>query len=64
MGTQPELMLPIVYSLSSLIHPFEIQYCLPLIKSDPEQYLEESALMIVYEYLIVYQSLGLVHGHI
>jgi hypothetical protein len=46
-GTQPELMLPIVYSLSSLIHPFEIQYCLPLIKCDPEQYVEESALMIV-----------------
>jgi hypothetical protein len=46
-GTRPEYMLPIVYSLSSLIHPFEIQYCLPLIKCEPEQYVEESALMIV-----------------
>lgn len=57
-------MLPIVYSLSSLIHPFEIQYCLPLIKSDPEQYLEESALMIVYEKKCVTLFLGLALGPI
>lgn len=57
-------MLPIVYSLSSLIHPFEIQYCLPLIKSDPEQYLEESALMIVYEKKFVTLFLGLALGPI
>jgi hypothetical protein len=40
-------MLPIISSLSNLIHPFEIQYCLPLLKSDPEVDIEESALMIV-----------------
>jgi hypothetical protein len=40
-------MLPIVHSLASLIHPFEIQYCLPLIKRDPELEIDESSLMIV-----------------
>jgi hypothetical protein len=54
-GTQPELMLPIVYSLATLIHPFEIQYCLPLIMKDKDQEYDESSFMIVtrpWPYLI------------
>jgi hypothetical protein len=46
-GNSAQNMLPIISSLSNLIHPFEIQYCLPLLKSDPEVDIEESALMIV-----------------
>lgn len=46
-GNMVEHMLPIVYSLSHLIHPFEIQYCLPLIKRDPEIDIDQSNLMIV-----------------
>jgi hypothetical protein len=54
-GSRPELMLPIVYSLATLIHPFEIQYCLPLIMKDKEHEYDESSFMIVtrpWPYLI------------
>ena len=46
-GSNVEYMLPIISSLSNLIHPFEIQYCLPLIRRDPDVSFDESNLMIV-----------------
>jgi len=46
-GKTVEHMLPIITTLAHLIHPFEIQYCLPLVKGDPELRPDESSLMIV-----------------
>ena len=46
-GSQAELMLPIVTSLANLIHPFEVMFCLPLIKSDPDISVEKSPLMVL-----------------
>jgi hypothetical protein len=35
-GNNVEYMLPIISSLATLIHPFELTYCLPLIQRNPE----------------------------
>lgn len=46
-GNCVENMLPIVTSLASLIHPFEMQICLPLIMKDPDAPIEMSSLLIL-----------------
>jgi len=35
-GNNVEYMLPIINSLATLIHPFELTYCWPLIQRHPE----------------------------